>query len=504
MPHETELKLSLVESAHRHFLRHPLLKQASGRQTSRLVSLYYDTPELALHERGIALRLRAHDQLWLQTVKCAGKSAGGLSARPEWETPYLGHFDFSVIDDADVRDWLDKEKVKGRLAPVFETNFQRMSWRFEPAPGTRIELAFDRGWIAAAGRREAISELELELLEGDGAQLFALARALAARIALVPTPDSKAERGYRLYRGQLAAPVKAAPIALSGGEDPVTAFDRIALACLDQLQRNHPGASTSDDPEYIHQMRVAARRLRAALRLFAPLLPPDYPAPIVAALRELMGILGQARDLDVLQAEIAEPVLQSLPDEPRLAALVGVITERRFDRRRAAVDFLRSPRFGLIMLATLEALHGRPERVDGDETASCLIAFADERLRRLRRKALKLAAAARSDDPPSLHALRIGIKRLRYALEFFAPLAAPKAMNRVLGRLARLQETLGQINDLANAGDLLMDCAGDDASLREAVALIGGWHGPRHQQLLSAVPRELKRFRKLTLPKLRP
>lgn len=507
MAQEIELKLALTESAQRNFLRHPLLKKAVGRQSFRLINLYYDTPRLELRTRGIALRLRAKGRLWLQTVKCAGQAAGGLSARPEWETPYVGHFDFSAIDDDAVRAWLERPKLKPRIAPVFETNFQRVAWQFEPAPGTRVEMVFDRGWIAAAGRREAISEIELELLQGDERQLFALARALAARVAVVPAPLSKAERGYRLFKQLPVAPVRAAPIALAGADAPAAAFNRIALSCLDHLQQNHPGAIASDDPEYIHQMRVATRRLRAALRLFEPLLPPEFAAPIVAPLRELMAVLGQARDLDVLLAEIAEPVLEALPDEPRLAALVGIITERRFDRRRAAVDFLRAPRFGAIVLEVLEALHGQAmpkvgpggTAADSGETVT-LAAFAEDRLRRLRKKVLELAARARTDDPPSLHALRIGIKRLRYALEFFAPLASPKAMRRMLGHLATLQDTLGQINDLANAGELLMDCAGSDARLREAVTLIGGWHGPRHQNLLVAVPHGLKHLGKLRLP----
>jgi len=503
MGHEIELKLALAESAQRNFLRHPLLKQATARQSFRLVNLYYDTPALDLRRRGIALRLRAKGKLWLQTVKCAGRAAGGLSSRPEWETPYVGHFDFSAIDDRDVRGWLERPKFKTRIAPVFETNFQRTAWQFAPAPGTRIEMVLDRGWIAAAGRREAISEIEIELLEGDPHHLFALARALAARVAVVPAPLSKAERGYRLFGQAPGGPVKAAPVPLSGDEAPDAAFNRIALSCLDHLQQNHAGAVASDDPEYIHQMRVATRRLRAALRLFAPALPDGFAAPVVAPLRELMGVLGQARDLDVLLAEIAEPVLQALPDEPRLAALVGIITERRFDRRRAAVDFLRAPRFGALVLETLETLHEHvpPPEVGAGGTATHLAGFATDRLRRLRGKVLRLAARARIDAPPTLHALRIGIKRLRYALEFFAPLADPKAMRRLLGRLAALQETLGQINDLANAGELLMDCAGSDARLREAVTLIGGWHGPRHQDLLAAIARELKHLGKLRLPK---
>lgn len=508
MSEEIELKLALPEGAQRHFLRHPLLRQAAHKQTYRLTNLYYDTPALALRERGIALRLRAQGKFWLQSVKCAGSRAGGLSARPEWETPYGGHFDFAAIDDEKVRDWLARPKIAGRIAPVFETNFQRIAWTFELLRGTRIELALDRGWIAAGGQREAISEVEIELLEGDPAELFALARTLAERVPLVLAPLSKADRGYRLFRQEPAVPFRAVPVPLDAAASPVAAFRTIALNCLDHLQRNHAGASHSDDAEYIHQMRVAVRRLRAALRLFAPLLPDGFAAQLLPALRELMGMLGAARDYDVLLAEIAEPVLHALPDEPRLAALVGVITERRFVIRRDALRRLAAPHYGEVVLQTLATLHGLEGKVASGGTAPeapdeppTLLDFAEAQLRRLRKKTLALAAQASVAAPESLHALRIGIKRLRYALEFFAPLAARKPMQRLLGQLVELQDALGQINDLANAGALLMDCAGDDPRLREAVTLIGGWHGPRHQKLLAAVPRGLKRLGKLKLPK---
>jgi adenylate cyclase len=506
MAQEIELKLALAEDAQSNFLRHPLLKQAKSKQSFRLVNLYYDTPELELRQRGIGLRLRAQGKLWLQTVKCAGKSAGGLSARPEWETPYIGHFDFSPIDADAVRTWLERPKIKTRIAPIFETNFLRITWFFEPTPGTRIALMLDRGWIAAGGRREAISEVEIELIEGHEAQLFDLARTLAERIPLAPATQSKADRGYRLFKQTPAAPVKAEPIPLDATAAPAAAFQAIALSCLDHLQQNHLGALVSEDPEYIHQMRVATRRLRAALRLFGPLLPTDFAVPLLPPLRELMAVLGRARDLDVLLAEIAEPVLQALPDEPRLAALVGIITERGFDTRQGALRFLRSPRYGSIVLQALATLHEQ-EKVGGGEAAEMiftLIEFAESRLRRLRKKVLLLATNASIDNPSSLHALRIGIKRLRYALEFFTPLTSAKAMRRMLVQLASLQDTLGQINDLASAGELLMDCAQEssgDPRLREAVTLIGGWHGPRHQKLLAAVPVGLKHLGKLRLPK---
>jgi inorganic triphosphatase YgiF len=502
MAAEIELKLALPEQAQRLFLRHPLLRQAARRSAQRLLNVYYDTPQLELRERGIALRLRRKGGRWLQTVKCAGDEAGGIAMRPEWEAPYAGHFDFSAIEDEQVRAWLERPKIAARLAPVFETHFQRIAWLFMQADGARIELALDRGWIAAAGSQAPISEVELELLDGAPDALFALALALAERAPLIPAPLSKADRGYALFLKTPPAPARAAPVALSAAMSPLAAFRAIALACLDQLQRNHAPALTSEDAEYIHQMRVALRRLRAAVRLFRPLLPEDFASQAVALVRELMAPLGQARDYDVLLAEIAQPVLAALPDEPRLAALIGALTARRAAVRRHVLDGLITPRYGQIALTLLARVHALDETATPAAPASSLPAFARQRLRRLRKKTLALARAADAAQPASLHALRIGIKRLRYALDFFAPIAGKKRTRRLLEQLAALQDVLGQINDLANAGALLMDCAGHDAALREAVSLIAGWHGPRYQKLLAAIPPGIAKLGSLPLPRL--
>ncbi len=199
MANEIELKLALPESAQRAFLRHPLLKSALEKHTDELFNIYYDTPDLALRELGIALRLRRQGNIWLQTVKCAGSSAGGLSTRPEWETPYGGQFDFSPVDDAAIRAQLERINGDGQLAPLFETNFRRVTWRFDG-----VLLVLDRGWIIAGDRREAISELELELAGGEVGQLFALAERLKERLPIVPALRSKAERGLRLRQRALA------------------------------------------------------------------------------------------------------------------------------------------------------------------------------------------------------------------------------------------------------------------------------------------------------------
>ena len=495
MADEIELKLALAETDHARFMRHPLLRGATRRHVDQLDNLYYDTGDLLLRRNGIALRLRRKGAVWLQTVKLAGSAAAGLSSRPEWETPYSGHFDFSAIEDPSLRTWLQRPKLLARIVPVCETRFRRVTWELAAGTGA-ILVTLDRGWVIADGRREPISEVEIELAGAPVSALFHCAATLGERVALAPAVMSKAERGYRLHAGRPAAPTKAADVALASGMAPLAAFRQIALSCLEHLQLNHTGALQTDDIEYVHQMRVATRRLRAALRLFAPALPQPLQDGLRLPMAGLTRQLGRARDLDVLLAEIVAPVVAALPDEPRLSALAGEITNRSYAVRAEVLAALAAPDYGRTLLGAIELLHADA----GDPLVTPTLAeFAQHRLRRLGRKAGRLAAAARVDNPTSLHALRIGIKRLRYGLEFFAMLPGLPRRRALQARLATMQEALGKLNDLANAGLLLTESAGHDPQLREAVTLIGGWHGPRHIKLLRGIHKALPELAALRL-----
>ena len=493
MSDQIVLKLSVPQERQGQILRHRLLREANTDARERLVSIYYDTPRLKLLRSHILLRLRKSKGAWMQTVKRQARSLAGLTRGTEWESAYGGHFDFSCIDDAELRHRIERRKIRNRLVPVFETSFRRVTWLLQPASDVAILVMLDRGWITAAGRRAPISELELELLAGTSSDLYALAEQLALRVALVPELNAKAERGYALYLNQPQAPGRARSITLSRQASPLAALGLIALDCVAHLQQNHAGAIASDDPEYIHQMRVATRRLRAALRLFAPMLPEHFTDTLLPSLRKLMEPLGRVRDLDVLMSQIVTPVAAALPDEARLADLAGILAERLYQARRDASLALRQPEYGRLLLAA-GALFNRVAMEDAaaDAEALSLPLFVHRRLRKLQRRVLELAAAARSEAPYSLHALRIAIKRLRYGLEFFATLLPRKRVAVCMQLLARLQDELGQLNDLASAGAVLMDCAAHDANLREAVTLIGGWHGPRHAALLAAIPAGLK------------
>ncbi len=497
------LKLSVAEDQHSAVKRSPLLAGAVQHDQSQLVSIYYDTRRMVLRREGIILRLRKNGPSWMQTVRRQLCAPDGLQRPPEWHEPYLNHFHFGSVDDGELRNWLSRDKLRDNLAAIFETNIRRNSWLVETGRA-RILVRLDRGWIASAGQREAVSELECQLQQGGVDDLFAFAETLGRTIALPPLLLTKGERGYRLFLGQAEQAVKAAPLALDPYDTPRSAFRQIALNCLFHLQHNHAGALRGDDPEYVHQMRVATRRLKAAMRLFRPVLPESLREELGPPLGQLMQTLGQTRDLDVLMSETVKPVAEALPEEPRLTDLTAVIIDRQYRTREKTRLTLQRPAYGQLLLLAGRLLNSAPlidPPTDSTETEN-LLAFADRGLHKLLKRVQQLASAADVDYPPSLHELRIAIKRLRYGIEFFGPLLPDQVGARLVRRLATLQDELGQLNDLANAGILLNACAGTDANLREAVSLVAGWHGRRHAALLADIPSRVKLILGLKLPRL--
>lgn len=502
MAQEIELKLTLPRSAVPALRRHPLFAAApptGPRQT--LVNTYFDTPQLLLKERRIALRTRKQGRRWLQTVKCGGEFAGGLAHRPEWEHPYHGAFDFGPVDAPAVRQLL--EAHAGDLQPLFTTNFRRETRRHTPREGVEILLMLDLGEVDVAGKTLPLCELELELAAGTVDDLFELALALAEDLPLVPEDVSKAQRGYQLFLGQQPVPMKAPPSRLRAGDSPLAAFRALAFDGVRQWQANANGAAGSDDPEFIHQMRVALRRLRSLLRVMAPALPAEFVAEWNRRLAEEASRLGDARDLDVLLDGILAPVERVPAPSPQLAAgLAGLRRHAEAARREAraqAVAAVAGGSHGRALLAFTAALHRLPGSTL-DRSAN-LASFARLQLRRLKKRARRrLAESRQQPGNQGLHALRIALKRLRYALDFFQPLCAAKPARRLQARMAELQDDLGFINDREVAQRRLAEWAGEQLELREAAAFVAGWHGPRALRLGARLPGRAARLLERRLP----
>jgi inorganic triphosphatase YgiF len=199
---ETELKLSLSAPDLPRLLAHPLLSQAGEAQ--RLLNTYFDTPDLALQQRRMAVRERLAGDQWLLTVKTAGQSENGLSRRQEWEaptTPGALQFDTLVDDTALAAELM---AMRPRLKALFCTDFERQRWVLSHADA-QIEVALDQGRIHVpdTDRQETLLELELELLSGPESALMALAdllrRTPRGPVGLTPSDASKAQRGMALW-----------------------------------------------------------------------------------------------------------------------------------------------------------------------------------------------------------------------------------------------------------------------------------------------------------------
>ena len=491
MKTEIELKLTLPRRSLPALRRHPLVASAPrAAPTATLLNTYFDTPTLLLSKHRIALRTRKQGRRWLQTVKADASSSGGLSARPEWEGPYSEAFDFSSIDAAETRKLL--EGAAAELIPLFTTDFRRETRRLTPSPGISMLMMIDQGKIAAGDRETPLCEVELELESGRPEDLYRLAIALADELPLLPNDSSKAQRGLELFHNRPALPMRAQPSPVRDTDSPLEAFRKVALDGLRQWQANALGAQQSDDPEWVHQMRVALRRTRSAVKLFAHALPQEFVTHWRGELRDAASMLGEARDIDVLHAELIQPILDDPASANRVEALSALVGGHREAAREHVRDWLSSHHQGARMLrfaAGLEALQGNPL-----DASAKLQTFAALRLKHLRKRCRDRWVDARGDNIEALHLLRIALKSLRYGLEFFEPLLPPKRLKAYRRRLSAAQKRLGYFNDVAVGRARLAQWAKDDAPLREAVAFVTGWHAPLAKAVRDSILDDTREF----------
>ena len=506
---EVELKL-LVPPAQHARLQSRL--RAFGVPRVQMVdSVYFDTAARALARAGLALRLRRQGRRWLQTLKTGGGEAA-LATRDEWEVPVAaGRLQFAALPAAARAQLRTAGVASARpLRPVYRTRFRRSAWTVE-RDGATVELALDDGQIVAGAQREPILELELELKAGPAAALPALARAIMAPprgavLPLLPLGASKAARGQRLADQLPLRAAKASGARLGEGlrpKLPAGAALRCVLANgLEVLLANAHGLRRRDEPEFVHQARVALRRMRSALRLLAR--DTTVPAALISELRWLASALGPARDADVLVTSTLPAVLAALTAPPSAAqsaaasaawsappsappsaekagavrSLLATARRRRVRGRRLARAAVGSGRFALLALDLLAWT-----RSPHDERERTLRQLAPRRLASAHRRLLRAGRFFAALPPAEQHAVRILGKRLRYALDLFAPaLPAPAAAAAANygAVLAQLQEELGALNDAAVAAATLPELSGDAALLASArTALAGG----RLQQL---------------------
>src|SRR5271169_1764540 len=410
-----------------------------------LVTTYYDTPGLALQRAGSTLRVRDDGGGFVQTLKTADLAGADLLTRGEWEDTIAENRPDPQASNSGSR---LPEGVAGDLQPLFVTEVIRETVVIEPCPGTRIEAAVDTGKIRAIGngQSEPISEIELELESGDPVQLYDLALKLLETAPLRIETRSKSERGYRLVATAGATP---------------EAVRRIGRACLTHMLRNEP-AALAGEPEGVHQMRVAVRRLRSLLAAVKQLLPEDAHRAVGGEMAGLAAPLGPARNLDVFAAELLDPLRAEHAAEPGWDVLAAAAERARAHAHDRVDREILAPHHTATVLRLLRWFEGRGWRAaqapDGAAWLTSPISataprILDRRRRAVRKRSRRFARLA----PRERHRLRIAVKKLRYTVELLGSVYDPRQLRRYNRRLKRVQEDLGRANDLRVAYGLVIE-----------------------------------------------
>jgi len=296
----------------------------------------------------------------------------------------------------------------------------------------------------------------------------------------------------RTYRpapgGQVAHSVHARRVHLRRRMTVEEAFRATVLECLAQVGGNAP-AIRARDPEGVHQIRVGLRRLQMALKSFG-----DYAnAPALKALgkrgRAIADAFGPARDLDVFTTELLAPVARRFPDHESFIALHLALRHARGEAWDDALGEVLNPDFAAFLNDVAAAAETVP--LDGTRIGKAAYAALDDQWSRVKKRSRKV----KKRYDVNTHHLRIALKKLRYASEFFAPLFPAKKVGPYLKELKKLLDHFGEANDVHGINDMLARL-GTEPDLRFAAGAIAGWHQSREKDLTKRAMNGWKSFRK--------
>ncbi|MGE5849077.1 MAG: CHAD domain-containing protein [Candidatus Methylomirabilota bacterium] len=434
------------------------------RKVVRVLDTYLDTQDRLLLAAGVACRVRRQDdgQVWL-TLKEMGAAKGAVHRREELEfllpadeSGSRGMFAARGWPEGPVRTRVLQVVGRKRLIRL-ATIRQRRTIRPIAQDGHTVALlSLDDVQVRAGGAVERFAEVEVELTgRGGNGGLNRLASCLEQEWGLRPETRSKLERAVALADARPKTPPSRKALGIDPAASMAEAARRILRKQLGRMVAHERGTRDGRDIEELHDMRVAVRRMRAALRVFRRYLDMTAYKPFRKTLRRTGRTLGMVRDLDVFR-EKAQRYLDGLPVERRseLDPLLAAWQTAHARARKAMLDLLNSKAHAQFkkefarFLATAGA-GAPPAPPEGDaplpdrvrEAVPLLVVGSYAAVR-----AYEGRVEGKDTPMPRLHQLRIAAKRLRYTLEFFREIL-PTEAEALIDRIKGLQEHLGNLQD---------------------------------------------------------
>ncbi len=428
-------------------------------------AVYYDTADLRLARWGCSLRHRT-DEGWAVTLPSA--EAEGLQERRE--VTFEGRWDqIPAAAQALVRSYARHAS----LQQIARLRTARKPWSVIDASGRSVaeivddDVSIYRG-VGPAGR---FREIGIEPAEdADTRILEEIVSGLRAAGAGPVTRMSKLARALGRATLHDADVVIAEPGENAGVREIVEAT---VARSVHRFIVHMPGVQIGEDPEALHQARVATRRLRSDLRTFGPLLDEQWVSSLREELRWLGGSLGTVRDVDVLMLRLGKTAEQLLEaDRYPLHVIMRMLAADRKARRKVLLETISRDRY-LDLLDRMVEAASDPRLLPASEIAApeVLLGLVRGPFEWLMQTILELP-----NEPadPDLHRIRIRAKRVRYAAEAVAPVVGKKAL-RFASAAASLQDTLGELQDAAVAHAWLCQTARDHPAVAFAAGQLAGF-----------------------------
>jgi CHAD domain-containing protein len=459
------------------------------------VDTYLDTPDRRLERAGYSVRIRKSRQspaeATMKSLASNGARSDGLLVRLELAEPLDGEEPAAVARaPGPVGQRVRALGVSRNVVPLFDVQTRRRAFELAADGVRRGELVLDDTAIREPGGRilGRLRRVEVEAPEEALDVLAPFVESLRADCGLQPATLSKYEAGLAASGMHRSPPEDFGRTTIS----PTDAVGEVALAVLRRhfsaMLRKEPGTRLGDDIEELHDMRVASRRLRAAIALFADSLPVAS-----GELRDELGWIGRTigavRDLDVQIAQLDSWIdVLPEPDREPLARLRALLVDERVEARTEMLQALDSARYARFVRRFGTMLRSRT----GTRTPAARAAVPElvgRRYRALRKAARRLDGGA---EPADYHRTRIAGKRFRYALEFVADVY-PGATARVVRRTVALQDLLGAYQDGQVATERLRRLAAErGAELGPSTVFAMGEIAERYRREMEEVRRRVR------------
>lgn len=418
----------------------------AAQPTLRLQAVYYDTDDLRLARHRITLRRRTGggDDGWHLKLPYADESTRdevqAPLAEPGEPPPALAELVLAITRGA-------------ALQPVATLRTVRRRWHVDDEHGRALaELTDDRVSVSgSAAGPSAFRELEVEA--ADGRDAAALDPVVAALVAAGAQESGFASKAVRALGARAAEPPDVPPPPAVTPRDPAGLAVHALLAQQVANFVAHDLRFRRGLPDAVHQMRVAARRMRSGLKVFAPLVDDAWASALRDELAWIAGELGAARDSEVLEARLLAGLaaLDELSERDRAKASRAVHREVGHDHAAATAAVhaaLRSPRYLALLDSLVDAARSpRLTEAAAQDAATALPPLMKATWRRLAKEVRKLHQKGGDDD---WHEARIRAKRARYAAEAMAPVFGEPA-SKLAAKLSDITDVLGLHQDAAVA-----------------------------------------------------